>query len=115
MHIYIYIYIYNSCLISFRGSCCLLLLSSSVRRGEGERGGARWGLGSELLMYSLNAGIGTVRFVVWNSTKELFNLIYICILLQVYSILDEVFLAGEIEETSKNVVLTRLDHLDKLE
>lgn len=66
-------------------------------------------------MYSLNAGIGTVRFVVWNSTKELFNLIYICILLQVYSILDEVFLAGEIEETSKNVVLTRLDHLDKLE
>lgn len=35
-------------------------------------------------------------------------------LFQVYSILDEVFLAGEIEETSKNVVLTRLDHLDKL-
>ena len=34
---------------------------------------------------------------------------------QVYSILDEVFLAGEIEETSKNVVLTRLDHLDKME
>lgn len=34
---------------------------------------------------------------------------------QVYAILDEVFLAGEIEETSKNVVLTRLDHLDKLE
>ncbi|KAI1315092.1 AP-2 complex subunit sigma [Mortierella claussenii] len=33
---------------------------------------------------------------------------------KVYSILDEVFLAGEIEETSKNVVLTRLDHLDKL-
>ncbi|OBZ81741.1 AP-2 complex subunit sigma [Choanephora cucurbitarum] len=34
---------------------------------------------------------------------------------KVYAILDEVFLAGEIEETSKNVVLTRLDHLDKLE
>ncbi|RUS17628.1 clathrin adaptor complex small chain-domain-containing protein [Endogone sp. FLAS-F59071] len=34
---------------------------------------------------------------------------------KVYSILDEVFLAGEIEETSKTVVLTRLDHLDKLE
>ncbi|KAG2174816.1 hypothetical protein INT43_005878, partial [Umbelopsis isabellina] len=34
---------------------------------------------------------------------------------KVYSILDEVFLAGEIEETSKNIVLTRLDHLDKLE
>jgi len=34
---------------------------------------------------------------------------------KVYSILDEVFLAGEIEETSKNVVLTRLDHLDKME
>jgi len=36
-------------------------------------------------------------------------------LLQVYAILDEVFLAGEIEETSKQVVLTRLEHLDKLE
>ncbi|CAG8561786.1 5178_t:CDS:2 [Paraglomus occultum] len=34
---------------------------------------------------------------------------------KVYAILDEVFLAGEIEETSKNLVLTRLDHLDKLE
>lgn len=34
---------------------------------------------------------------------------------QVYAILDEVFLAGEIEETSKQVVLTRLEHLDKLE
>lgn len=34
---------------------------------------------------------------------------------KVYAILDEVFLAGEIEETSKNVVLTRLEHLDKLE
>ncbi|KAG5456365.1 MAG: hypothetical protein BJ554DRAFT_3913, partial [Olpidium bornovanus] len=34
---------------------------------------------------------------------------------EVYTILDEVFLAGEIEETSKNVVLTRLDHLDKLD
>jgi hypothetical protein len=34
---------------------------------------------------------------------------------QVYAILDEVFLAGEIEETSKQVVLTRLTHLDKLE
>jgi AP-2 complex subunit sigma-1 len=34
---------------------------------------------------------------------------------QVYAILDEVFLAGEIEETNKQVVLTRLAHLDKLE
>ena len=34
---------------------------------------------------------------------------------QVYAILDEVFLAGEIEETSKQVVLTRLENLDKLE
>jgi hypothetical protein len=34
---------------------------------------------------------------------------------QVYAILDEVFLAGEIEETSKNVILDRLDHLEKLE
>lgn len=35
--------------------------------------------------------------------------------LQVYAILDEVFLAGEIEETSKEVVLNRLDQLEKLE
>lgn len=34
---------------------------------------------------------------------------------QVYAILDEVFLAGEIEETSKEVVLNRLDQLEKLE
>ncbi|EEP82329.1 AP-2 complex subunit sigma [Uncinocarpus reesii 1704] len=34
---------------------------------------------------------------------------------RVYAILDEVFLAGEIEEASKQVVLTRLEHLDKLE
>ena len=34
---------------------------------------------------------------------------------QVYAILDEVFLAGEIQETSKQVVLTRLEHLDKLD
>ncbi|KAL8775593.1 MAG: hypothetical protein Q9209_000089 [Squamulea sp. 1 TL-2023] len=34
---------------------------------------------------------------------------------KVYAILDEVFLAGEIEETSKQVVLSRLEHLDKLE
>ena len=34
---------------------------------------------------------------------------------QVYAILDEVFLAGEIEETSKEKVLMRLEHLDKLE
>lgn len=37
------------------------------------------------------------------------------IVIQVYAILDEVFLAGEIEETSKQVVLTRLEHLDKLD
>lgn len=35
--------------------------------------------------------------------------------LQVYAILDEVFLAGEIEETSKDVVLARLEQLEKLE
>ncbi|KAL8629605.1 hypothetical protein Q9189_004673 [Teloschistes chrysophthalmus] len=34
---------------------------------------------------------------------------------KVYAILDEVFLAGEIEETSKQVVLSRLELLDKLE
>ncbi|PLW24566.1 hypothetical protein PCANC_02415 [Puccinia coronata f. sp. avenae] len=34
---------------------------------------------------------------------------------RVYSILDEVFLAGEIEETSKSVILDRLDYLEKLE
>ncbi|CCG81731.1 AP-2 complex subunit sigma [Taphrina deformans PYCC 5710] len=34
---------------------------------------------------------------------------------KVYAILDEVFLAGEIEETNKTVILTRLDHLEKLD
>lgn len=34
---------------------------------------------------------------------------------KVYAILDEVFLAGEIEETSKQVVLARLDQLEKLD
>ncbi|KAJ3089384.1 AP-2 complex subunit sigma [Quaeritorhiza haematococci] len=34
---------------------------------------------------------------------------------KVYAILDEVFLAGEIQETSKNVILQRLEFLDKLE
>ena len=34
---------------------------------------------------------------------------------KVYAILDEIFLAGEIEETSKEVVLARLDQLEKLE
>ncbi|KAI8854056.1 Longin-like domain-containing protein [Chytridium lagenaria] len=34
---------------------------------------------------------------------------------KVYSILDECFLAGEMEETSKATVLSRLDMLDKLE
>ncbi|PSR70914.1 hypothetical protein PHLCEN_2v13228 [Hermanssonia centrifuga] len=34
---------------------------------------------------------------------------------KVYAILDEVFLAGEIEETSKDVVLSRLEELEKLE
>ena len=49
------------------------------------------------------------------------KLLYALILLhrmnisQVYAILDEVFLAGEIEETSKDVVLARLEQLEKLE
>ncbi|KDE06352.1 AP-2 complex subunit sigma [Microbotryum lychnidis-dioicae p1A1 Lamole] len=34
---------------------------------------------------------------------------------KVYAILDEIFLAGEVEETSKAVILDRLDYLDKLE
>lgn len=34
---------------------------------------------------------------------------------KVYAILDEIFLAGEVEETSKDVVLTRLEELEKLE
>ncbi|TPX35431.1 glutaminyl-tRNA synthase (glutamine-hydrolysing) [Synchytrium microbalum] len=34
---------------------------------------------------------------------------------KVYAILDEVFLAGEIQETNKTLILNRLDFLDKLE
>lgn len=33
---------------------------------------------------------------------------------QVYAVLDEVFLAGEIEETSKAVILSRLEYLESL-
>jgi len=34
---------------------------------------------------------------------------------KVYAILDELFLAGEVEETSKEVVLGRLEELERLE
>jgi AP-2 complex subunit sigma-1 len=34
---------------------------------------------------------------------------------KVYAILDELFLAGEVEETSKEVVLSRLEELERLE
>ena len=33
---------------------------------------------------------------------------------KVYAVLDEVFLAGEIEETSKSVILSRLEYLESL-
>lgn len=36
------------------------------------------------------------------------------VLPQVYCVLDEVFLAGEIEETSKQVILSRLEYLESL-
>ena len=49
-----------------------------------------------------------------NEIRTLYKAVLIEIF-KVYAILDEVFLAGEIEETSKQVVLTRLEHLDKLE
>ncbi|KAI0052656.1 clathrin coat assembly protein ap17 [Auriscalpium vulgare] len=39
----------------------------------------------------------------------------VCELDLVYAILDEIFLAGEVEETSKDVVLSRLEALEKLE
>ncbi|EJD51315.1 clathrin coat assembly protein ap17 [Auricularia subglabra TFB-10046 SS5] len=34
---------------------------------------------------------------------------------KVYAILDELFLAGEVEETSKEVILSRLEELERLE
>ncbi|KAJ1962357.1 AP-2 complex subunit sigma [Dipsacomyces acuminosporus] len=34
---------------------------------------------------------------------------------RVYAVLDEIILAGEIQETSRSVILSRLDQLDKLE
>jgi AP-2 complex subunit sigma-1 len=56
--------------------------------------------------------------LVFNFYKVRF-LSYSCTILtgdsQVYAILDEIFLAGEIEETSKDVVLSRLEELEKLE
>ncbi|RKF75173.1 AP-2 complex subunit sigma [Golovinomyces cichoracearum] len=56
--------------------------------------------------------------LVFNFYKSYDRLLYTSLKseeLSVYAILDEVFLAGEIEETSNQVVLTRLEHLDKLE
>ena len=46
-----------------------------------------------------------------SSSSSLMKFVFI----QVYAILDEIFLAGEIEETSKEVVLSRLEELEKLE
>ena len=51
--------------------------------------------------------LGVMIMSVWASRTDELG--------QVYAILDEVFLAGEIEETSKQVVLARLEHLDKLD
>ena len=34
---------------------------------------------------------------------------------KIYAILDEIYLAGEVQETSKRVILERLQDLDKLE
>lgn len=34
---------------------------------------------------------------------------------KVYAILDEVFLAGEVEETSKKVIMTRLESFERLD
>jgi Clathrin adaptor complex small chain len=53
---------------------------------------------------------------IWYSTSTRCEITQLySMLIQVYAILDEVFLAGEIEETSKEKVLMRLEHLDKLE
>ncbi|KAI8986259.1 AP-2 complex subunit sigma [Trametes punicea] len=57
--------------------------------------------------------------LVFNFYKACLSFTCLCILQltfwQVYAILDEVFLAGEIEETSKDVVLARLEQLEKLD
>jgi AP-2 complex subunit sigma-1 len=34
---------------------------------------------------------------------------------KLYTILDEMFLAGEIQETAKSVILARLDNISKLD
>ena len=51
----------------------------------------------------------------WSLTFTRYAMSILRLIQQVYAILDEVFLAGEIEETSKEKVLMRLEHLDKLE
>ena len=54
----------------------------------------------------------------WLSTDSFFGNVCELDLLfnfhKVYSVLDEVFLAGEIQETSKSVVLSRLEALEAL-
>lgn len=70
-------------------------------------------------MHSLVMFANLIQYLI--STKQVMrtdqhNISLVFIMnLKVYAILDEIFLAGEIQETSKNVVLMRLDHLDKLE
>lgn len=59
--------------------------------------------------------VGTESLLCFCYRVEAMDYIGLTRSIQVYAILDEVFLAGEIEETSKQVVLTRLAHLDKLE
>jgi hypothetical protein len=58
--------------------------------------------------------------LIWYSTFTTFFISLICRHYshrqgQVYAILKEIFLAGEIEETSKDVVLLQLEELEKLE
>ena len=73
-----------------------------------------------LIQYQIPSLITFVN-LIWFSTSTRCDratvpfLTQLLINVQVYAILDEVFLAGEIEETSKEVVLARLEELEKLE
>ena len=61
--------------------------------------------------------VNVVILIVWiNSTESsLLQLDIVFHFNRVYSILDEYLLAGEVQETNKNVILDRMRELEKLE
>lgn len=66
--------------------------------------------GSNTILYLISNELLTLRFLTFFCQLDIvfhFN--------KVYSLLDEYILAGEIQETSKRVILERVRELEKLD